>query len=90
MSGGGSSVARDGDWWLLGRHRVGCGSLADAAAAMLSAGENMVVLLAADPAAADAVIRGWRARTGGTARHAASGRDFAEPSTATEEESNPG
>jgi ParB-like nuclease domain len=73
------SIARDGDWWLLGRHRVGCGNLADATAELLSAKESAVVVLAPDPAAADAVIRGWQARTGETARHAVSGCDFAEP-----------
>ncbi len=84
-----SSVARDDDWWLLGRHRIGCcGALADAAVEMLSTEEAVVVVLAADPAVADAVIRGWQARSGGTAKHAASGRGFAEPGTATEE-SNP-
>jgi hypothetical protein len=82
------AVARDGDWWLLGRHRVGCGNLADAVADMLSAEEGPVLVLAADPAAADAVIRGWQAKTGGTAQHATSGRDFAEPiNSATEQQS---
>jgi hypothetical protein len=77
------SVARDGDWWLLDRHRVGCGNLSDAAAEMLSAEEGAVVVLAGDPAAADAVIRNWQARTGGRARHAASGRDFGEATAST-------
>lgn len=75
------SVSRGGDWWLLGPHRVGCGTLGDAVAEMLSAKEDAVVVFAADPAAADAVIRGWQARTGGIARHAASGRDFGGPRT---------
>ena len=38
---------------------------------MLSAGQTRSSWLAADPAPADAVIRGWRARNRGTARHAA-------------------
>jgi hypothetical protein len=73
------SVCRGGDWWLLGPHRVGCGNLGDAVAEMLSTKAEAIVVLAADPPAADAVIRGWQARTGGIARHAASGRDFGEP-----------
>jgi ParB-like chromosome segregation protein Spo0J len=71
-------VARAGDWWLLGRHRVGCGAITDAVSEMLSDEERVVVVLAADPAAADAVIRRWQTLTGGSARHAASGRGFAE------------
>jgi hypothetical protein len=73
------SVARDGDWWLLGNHRVGCGNLADAAAEMLSGEDSVVVVLAADPAAADAVIRRWQALSGSNARHAATGRCFEPP-----------
>jgi hypothetical protein len=84
------SVCRDGDWWLLGRHRVGCGNLGDTAAEMLSTGEDPVVVLAADPAAADAVIRGWLARTGGNARHAASGRGFGELRTPVPDEPDHG
>jgi ParB-like nuclease domain len=76
-----SSVCRDGDWWLLGPHRVGCGKLGHAAAEMLSSEEDPVVILVAVPAAADEVIRGWQTRTGGSARHAASGRAFGEPRT---------
>ena len=84
------SIARDGDWWLLGRHRVGCGNLADAAGDILAAEESAVIVLAPDPAAADAVIRGWQARTGGTARHAATGCDFAAPGTSATEQYTPG
>jgi hypothetical protein len=75
------SVCRSGDWWLLGPHRIGCGNLGGVVAEMLSTKEDAVVVFAADPAAADAVIRGWQVRTGGIARHAASGRDFGEPLT---------
>jgi len=74
------TVTRTGEWWLLGRHRVGCGNLADDVDAML-AGEkeqNAVVVLAANPATVDTIIRRWQALTGDTARDAASGRDFAE------------
>ena len=84
------SVCRDGDWWLLGRHRVGCGKLGDAAAEMLSSEQDAVVVLAADPAAADTVIRGWQARTGGSAQHAASGRDFGESGTPVSDRPNHG
>ena len=69
------AVASAGEWWLLGRHRVGCGNLAGAVDAMLT-GEDIVVVLATNPAAVDKIIRRWQALTGGTARHLASGRDF--------------
>src|SRR5208282_88252 len=72
------TVARPGEWWLLGRHRVGCGNLSAAVDAILADEESTVVVLAANPAAADAIIRRWEARTGGTARHMASGRPFAD------------
>ena len=85
-------VARPGDWWQLGRHRVGCGNLADSVDEMLT-GEESVVLLAASPAAADAIIRRWQALTGGNARHMASGRQFPrfeEPAAGASEASNDG
>src|SRR6516164_974685 len=73
------TIARAGEWWLLGKHRVGCGNLADAVDAMLASEKegNVVVVLAANPAAVDAIIRRWQAATGGNARHMASGRGFA-------------
>jgi ParB-like chromosome segregation protein Spo0J len=67
------AVARAGEWWQLGRHRVGCGNLADAVDAMLADGENSVVVLAANPAAVDAIVRRWQTMTGGDARRLASG-----------------
>ena len=70
------TVARAGEWWLLGRHRVGCCNLADTVDAMLAGEENAVVVLAANPAAVDTIIRRWQASTGGNARHMASGRGF--------------
>jgi len=70
------TVASAGEWWLLGRHRVGCGNLADTVNAMLAGEENVVVVLAANPAAVDAIIRRWQALTGGGARHMESGRSF--------------
>jgi ParB-like chromosome segregation protein Spo0J len=73
-----STIARAGEWWLLDKHRVGCGNLADAVDAMLAGEENVVVVLAANPAAVDAIIRRWQALTGGSARQMASGRGFAE------------
>lgn len=79
-------VARAGDWWLLGCHRLGCGVPAEAAAEMLSSEESALLVLTPDPAAADAVIRGWQARTGGTARHAATGREFAAPDSGATEQ----
>ena len=74
------TVARAGEWWQLGRHRVGCGNLADAIDAILTGDEqeNDVVVLAANPAAVDAIIRRWQALTGGSARRMESDRDFAE------------
>ena len=69
-------VDRVGEWWLLGRHRVGCGNLADTVDAMLAGEEDAVVVVAANPAAVDMIIRRWQASTGGNARHMASGRRF--------------
>jgi len=74
------AITRAGEWWQLGRHRVGCGNLADAIDAILTGDEqeNDVVVLAANPAAVDAIIRRWQALTGGSARRMESDRDFAE------------
>src|SRR5271155_2918624 len=72
--------ARTGEWWLLGPHRVGCGNLSTAVDAILAGEESAVVVLAASPAAVDAIIRRWQARTGGTAKPAASGAAFADNS----------
>ena len=74
------AITRAGEWWRLGRHRVGCGNLADAVAAILTGDEQEhdVVVLAANPAAVDTIIRRWQELTGGTARHMASDCDFAE------------
>jgi hypothetical protein len=76
------TVARAGEWWQLGRHRVGCGNLTDAVDAML-AGEDAenIVVLAANPSTVDAIIRRWQALTGGSARHLANGGGFAEPAS---------
>jgi hypothetical protein len=59
---------------------VGCGNLADAVDAMLAGEkeENVVVVLAGNPATVDTIIRRWQALTGGNARHMESGRGFAE------------
>src|SRR5271166_2222690 len=73
-----STIAHPGEWWLLGPHRVGCGNLAAAVEAILAGEESAVVVLAANPAAVDAIIRRWQARTGGAARQAASGVAFAD------------
>jgi len=80
-----ATITRTGEWWQLGRHRVGCGNLTDAVDAML-AGEkegNVVVVLAGNPATVDTIIRRWQARTGDTAHHAASGRGFGEGASGT-------
>jgi hypothetical protein len=66
---------RPGDVWLMGRHRLHCGD-AEAACAMLAGAETPVVVFAADPRLADAILAAWQARTGAAARHAASGRAF--------------
>ena len=73
------TVASPGEWWLLGRHRVGCGNLTDAVDAMLASEKegNVVVVLAGNPSTVDTIIRRWQAATGGNARHMASGRGFA-------------
>ena len=73
-----STVARAGEWWLLGKHRVGCGNLADAVDAMLAGEENVVVVLAANPGSVDAIIRRWEALTGGSAWNMVNGRGFGE------------
>ena len=39
---------------------------------------DVVIVLAANPATVDTIIRRWQTLTGDTARHAASGRGFAE------------
>ena len=74
-----SPVARKGDLWLLGRHRVHCGDACDAVAEMLKGEDRVVVVLAPDPAAVDAIIRRWQEVTGSSARHAATGRCFEPP-----------
>jgi ParB-like nuclease domain len=71
-SGSAPAVARGGDWWLLDRHRVGCGDCADEIARILAREASAVVVLAADPAAVDAIIGRWQALTGGSARPMAS------------------
>jgi len=73
------TVTKVGEWWLLGRHRVGCGNLTDAVDAMLASEKegNVVVVLAGNPSTVDTIIRRWQAATGGNARHMASGRGFA-------------
>ena len=74
------TITRSGEWWQLGRHRVGCGNLADAVDAILTGDEQEhdVVVLAANPAAVDAIIRRWQALTGGSARQVDSGSGFEE------------
>jgi ParB-like chromosome segregation protein Spo0J len=84
------TIARAGEWWLLGKHRVGCGNLADAVGAMLAGEENVVVVLAANPRAVDAIIGRWQTLTGDTARHAASGRGFSGPAADAIEASDGG
>lgn len=78
-------VCRDGEWWLLGTHRVHCGGAIDpVACATLMAEERAdegeaspnSVCVCVDPARADAIIRRWQTLTGGEARHAASSRSF--------------
>jgi ParB-like chromosome segregation protein Spo0J len=84
------SIARAGEWWLLGKHRVGCGNLADAVDAMLAREQDVVVVLAANPGSVDAIIRRWQALTGGSARQMASGRGFDEPAAGAIEASDGG
>lgn len=84
------TIARAGEWWLLGKHRVGCGNLTDAVDAMLADEENVVIVLAANPGSVDAIIRRWQVLTGGNARQMASGRGFATPSPDASEASDGG
>ena len=85
------TIARAGEWWLLGKHRVGCGNLADAVDAMRAGEESaVVVVLAANPGSVDAIIRRWQALTGDTARQMASGRGVAEPTANASEASDGG
>ena len=84
------TITSAGEWWLLGKHRVGCGNLADAVDAMLAGEENLVVVLAANPPAVDAIIGRWQTLTGDTARHAASGRSFSETAAGAIEASDVG
>jgi hypothetical protein len=84
------TIASAGEWWLLGKHRVGCGNLVDAVDAMLAGEDNVVVVLAVNPPAVDAIIRRWQTLTGDTARHAASGRRFGEPIVGAIEASDAG
>ena len=74
------TIARSGEWWQLGRHRVGCGNLADTVDAILTSDEQEhdVVVLAANPAAVDAIIRRWQALTGRSAGRMESGSGFEE------------
>jgi hypothetical protein len=57
---------------------------------MLAGEENIVVVLAANPPAVDAIIGRCQTLTGDTARHAASGRGFGEPIVAAIEASDAG
>jgi hypothetical protein len=70
--------ARPGDVWLMGRHRLHCGD-AEAACTMLAGAEIPLVVFAADPRLADAILAAWQAQTGEAARHAANGRAFDSP-----------
>ncbi len=71
-----ASVSRDGQTWHLGPHRIVCtGALDDAGWDMLRSAMPAVVILA-DPADADAIIRRWQQETGAAAYDLASGRSF--------------
>jgi hypothetical protein len=77
-------VCKEGEWWLLGPHRVHIGSSLDpVACASLMAekggeGNPTSVCLCVSPARADQIIRRWQTLTGGDARHAESGASFDE------------
>jgi ParB-like nuclease domain len=75
------SLSRVGDVWMLGRHRVLCGDALDPAVLIALMDTALIekeraAILFTDPVHVDAIVRRWQALTGGSARHAATGRDF--------------
>jgi len=75
-------ICREGEWWLLGPHRVHCGGELDpAACATLMAEQGnqtspSSVCVCVTPARADELIRQWQKLTGEDARHSESGESF--------------
>ena len=74
-------LSRIGDVRVLGRHRVLCGDALDPAAfiALMDTAlmeKERAAIVFTDPVHVDAIVRRWQALTGGSARHAVTGRDF--------------
>ena len=72
----GLPLSKIGDVWVLGRHRVLCGNALDPTAfSAMMEGERAAIVFT-DPVYVDAIVRRWQALSGGSARHAVTGRDF--------------
>lgn len=84
MAAKGSRVARKGDTWILGEHRIYCGTaLAPEIDRALISTERAAIIFA-DPICADALIKRWQVLTGGKARHAKTGLWFGDPAEASD------
>lgn len=70
------AVSRDGQTWHLGPHRVVCGAVLDESAWDMLRSDTPGVVILADAARADAIIRRWQSETGGTAHDKTSGSSF--------------
>jgi hypothetical protein len=82
----GQRVSKAGDLWLLGEHRVLCGSALDPEVYQALMGTERATMIFADPTCVDTIVRRWQALTGKKARHAETGQCFGEhvePSEAT-------
>jgi hypothetical protein len=77
----GAPLSGIGEIWVLGRHRVLCGNTLDPASfsALMDTvlmDEERAAMVFSDPIHVDAIVRRWQALTGGSARHAVTGRSF--------------
>ena len=70
------AFSRIGDVWILGRHRVLCGDALDPVAFTALMEKERTAIVFTDPVHVDAILRCRQALTGGSARHAVTGRDF--------------
>ena len=74
-------LSRIGDIWVLGRHRVWCSNALDPASftALMDTAlmnKERAAIVFSDPVHVDTIVRRWQALTGGSARHAVTGRSF--------------
>jgi hypothetical protein len=74
----GPSVSKARDLWLLGEHRILCGSALDPEVYQALMGIERATLIFTDPACVGTVIRRWQTLTGKKARHAETGQCFGE------------